>query len=340
MSNFKLALVGDVMLGRLVNDHLKSASLEYPWGDTLPIFKQADLRICNLECAVSDRGEPWSITPKVFHFRTDAKNIDVLKAANINLVSLANNHTLDFGYEAMADTLEILDEAKILYAGAGQNQKQARQAAVYKQRDFRLSFIAFSDNEPDWQASADKPGILYVPIDFRDERAKNLFKLVQQTKKEVDCLIVSAHWGGNWGYVPPPEHQVFARALIDLGVDIIFGHSAHVFRGIDIYHGRPIIYSAGDFIDDYAVDEIERNDESFIFLLEFQNQPTGQTRRFGVTKRLRLYPTMIDNFQARLAGERSRTIASKMQKLCADLGTKATWNKPENYLEISIKSSH
>lgn len=338
----KIALVGDVMLGRLVNDNLKSAPPDYSWGDTLSVLNKADFRICNLECIISDRGEPWSATPKVFHFRTDAKNIDVLKAANINLVSLANNHTLDFGYEAMADTLEILDEAKILYAGAGQNKKQARQAAVYKHDNFRLGFIAFSDNEPDWEVTAASPGIFYVPIDFRDQRAKDLLKLVQQTKKDVDCLIVSAHWGGNWGYAPPPEHQVFVRALIELGADVIFGHSAHVFRGTDIYRDRPIIYSAGDFIDDYAVDEIERNDESFIFMLDLQIQPpkptepTGQTRRFGVTKRLMLYPTTIDNFQANLAGERSRTIAAKMQKLCADLGTKSVWRPKNDYLEIQV----
>ncbi len=332
MADFKLTLMGDVMLGRLVNQHLRTVPPQYPWGDTLPILRQADLRVCNLECAVSDRGQPWSVTPKVFHFRTDAKNIDALKTANINIVSLANNHALDFGYEALADSLKILDQAKVLHSGAGQNIKQARQAAIYEQGDFRLGFIAFSDNEPNWEATKNKPGIFYAPIDFHDQRAKDLLKLVQQTKSQVDYLIVSAHWGGNWGYGPPPEHQVFARALIDLGADIIFGHSAHVFRGVDIYRRRPIIYSAGDFIDDYAVDEIERNDESFIFMIELE--PTGTT--VGVIKRLKLYPTIIDNFQAKLAGSRTRTIAAKMQKLCADLGTKTVWRSSQNYLEIPV----
>ncbi|HXG49726.1 MAG TPA: CapA family protein, partial [Methylomirabilota bacterium] len=90
----KLLFVGDVMLGRLVNDLLKHEPPEYPWGNTLPLFRQADWRCCNLECAISDRGSPWSETPKVFHFRSAAKNIAVLKAARIDAVSLANNHSL------------------------------------------------------------------------------------------------------------------------------------------------------------------------------------------------------------------------------------------------------
>src|SRR5512143_1036996 len=97
----KLLFVGDVMLGRLVNDMLKDEPPEYPWGDTLRVFREADFRAANLECVMSDVGEPWSATYKVFHFRTDSKNVEVLKKARIDFVSLANNHTLDFGYEAM-----------------------------------------------------------------------------------------------------------------------------------------------------------------------------------------------------------------------------------------------
>jgi poly-gamma-glutamate synthesis protein (capsule biosynthesis protein) len=115
----QLLLVGDCMLGRLVNDVLESAPPEYPWGDTLPMLQTADWRICNLECVISDRGEPWSGYPKPFHFRSAAKNINVLQAARMNAVSLANNHVLDYGYDAMFDMLEILDRAGIIYSGAG-----------------------------------------------------------------------------------------------------------------------------------------------------------------------------------------------------------------------------
>lgn len=92
----KFLFAGDVMLGRMVNAVLQEESAAYPWGNTLPVFRDASARICNLECVISDRGSPWSVTPKVFHFRSDARNVGVLKTAGIDTVSLANNHTLDF----------------------------------------------------------------------------------------------------------------------------------------------------------------------------------------------------------------------------------------------------
>ncbi|HYB90287.1 MAG TPA: CapA family protein, partial [Candidatus Binataceae bacterium] len=126
----KLLFVGDVMLGRLVNDLLERVPADYPWGDTLPLFAQADWRACNLECVISDRGEPWGITPKAFHFRSDAKNIATLESARIDAVSLANNHTLDFEYGAMFEMLRLLDAAGIQHAGAGRDLAQAARPAI------------------------------------------------------------------------------------------------------------------------------------------------------------------------------------------------------------------
>lgn len=114
----KLLFIGDVMLGRLVNEALKVRPFSFPWGDVLPIMNSADVRICNLECALSDGGSP---AHKTFTFRSDAKNVEVLKAAGIDVVTLANNHALDYGPEALADTLGILDSAHILQAGAGRD---------------------------------------------------------------------------------------------------------------------------------------------------------------------------------------------------------------------------
>src|SRR5205807_8814217 len=134
-------------------------------------------------------------------------------------------------------------------------------------KGIKLEFIAFTDNEPAWEATLSHPGVLYVPILLEDRRTEKLLTMVSKTKDVVDFLIVSAHWGPNWGYTPPAEHIPFAHALIDEGTDVIFGHSGHVIRGIEIYKDKPIMYCTGDFIDDYAVDESERNDRSFIFIL-------------------------------------------------------------------------
>ena len=120
----------------------------------------------------------------------------------------------------------------------------------------------------------------------------------------------------------------FAHALIDAGADIIFGHSGHIVRGIEIYKRKLIMYCTGDFIDDYAVDEIERNDRSFIFMVEADEHSIF---------RLLLYPTTIKNVQAmRANGAEQKAIVAKMQRLCADLHTITTWDEHEERLEIRL----
>lgn len=132
--------------------------------------------------------------------------------------------------------------------------------------------------------------------------------------------------GSNWGYYPPEEHRSIGHAMVDAGADLIFGHSCHVFRGVEVYKNRLIIYSAGDFIDDYAIDEIEKNDESFIFVLEKEQD---------ASLKLYLYPTCINQCQVNLASpQRERAILSQMESLCKDLGSKLKSYSNYAFLEI------
>ena len=324
----KFALIGDVMLGRLVNRGLKSMGPEYPWGDTLPLFASADWRGCNLECVLADRGVRWSATPKAFHFRSDAKNVAVLKSAHIDVVSLANNHVLDFGYKALRSTLSILDTAHIEHAGAGADLAAAALPVISTVGITRLGFVAFTDNEPGWEATPKRPGIFYLPIDPKDDRARMLFDVVSRTRSEADILVVSAHWGPNRGCRPLAEHIRFAHRLVEGGADLVFGHSGHVFRGIELYERRPIIYCAGDFVDDYAVDAIERNDESFIFVFETSGSELS---------RILLYPILIADCQARRArGADALRIDAKMETLWLELGTPVVRHEAGGCLEIPI----
>ncbi|HEX2972335.1 MAG TPA: CapA family protein [Tepidisphaeraceae bacterium] len=322
----RLLFVGDVMLGRLVNQVLQREGPAYPWGSALHIIRAADWRVCNLECVISDLGEPWSVTPKVFHFRSDAKNIAVLQAAALDAVSLANNHVLDYEYEAFVQMLRILNGSGIVHAGAGLTAVEAARCAVSTVGGLRVGMMAFTDNEPGWEATPVMPGVLYVPIDHHDKRADALFSAIRLAKLQVDLLVVSAHWGPNWGRRPLSEQVDFGHALIDVGADIVFGHSCHVFQGIEWYRDRLILYSTGDFIDDYAVDEVERNDESFIFVVETEQ---------AELKKVRLYPTLIEGCQATLAGYHDATrIAEEMETLCRELGTPTQWIERERCLEV------
>lgn len=320
----KLAFVGDVMLGRLVNRWLKHLPPEYPWGDTLPLLRAADAVVVNLECVIADRGKPWP--RKVFTFRADARNVEVLRTARVAVASLANNHAMDYGAGALLDCLEILRRHGILAAGAGPALSSARMPAALVAGGVRIAVIAVTDNEPEWQAGEATPGVFYVPFAGDSPGLHDLVARVQAVRSVSDLVIVSAHWGPNWGRTPLPEHVGAAHRLIEAGADVVFGHSPHILRGIEVYRERPILYSCGNFVDDYAVDEDERNDESGIFTIECEPQ---RVRRVLFT------PTVIARFQARLVRGVDRTrIVDEMRALCAGLGTGAG-EAPEG-LEIPV----
>ncbi|WP_448004780.1 CapA family protein [Agromyces bauzanensis] len=324
----EIAFVGDVMLGRLVAEELRRRPPEFPWGDTLPLLRRADVLVGNLEFVLADDGRPWP--GKTFHFRADPEAVASLEVAGFALVSVANNHVLDFGTDAALESLETLARRGIRFAGAGPDADAARRPAVIHLDGLTIGMLAFTDNEPDWEAGPASPGVRHVPVDLGDPRAVDLLATVARERRLVDLLIVSAHWGGNWGVDVPRSHRRFGRALVDAGADVVFGHSPHIVRGVEVYRGRPILYGAGDFVDDYAVDPVERNDHSFVFVLRTEG---------GAPAELRLHPTEIVDFQARRAGRHAAEIAREMTRRCAALGTRAEWDDDAGCLVIPIPSA-
>jgi len=320
----RMILLGDVMLGRLVNDALTALPPAYPWGDTLAILLAADGLFLNLECVISDDGSPSQ--GKIFTFRSDARTVEVLKTVRVTAVSLANNHSLDYGPRALEDCLALLRHAGIGAAGAGRTIDDASAPARLAVGRTTAALVAWTDNEPTWEAGPATPGVFYVPPDPRDPRFDHLLSIIRSASGSSDLLIVSAHWGPNWGAHPPPEHVEAAHRFVEAGADVVFGHSPHVTRGIELYRGCPILYGCGDFIDDYAVGENARNDHSFIAALD------GDSNHL---RRLVLIPTVIRRLQARLAQDpERREIIQRLRVLCAECGTD-TDEVPEG-LEIRI----
>jgi poly-gamma-glutamate capsule biosynthesis protein CapA/YwtB (metallophosphatase superfamily) len=313
-----LALTGDVMLGRRVAEALNDHMLpEEPWGDVRPLLDAADLRIINLECAITDNEQPWIRTAKVFHFRAQPSAIETLRTARIDACSLANNHTLDFEEQGLLDTLEHLDAAGIRHAGAGRNQEEAADPAILTvpaNHTRRAALLAFTDNEPSFAAGTDRPGTNYLPVSLRPGVLRRVERAVSAVRgMGVDTVIFSNHWGPNMVQRPKKIFRRFAHAVIDRGVDIYYGHSAHVFQGVEIYRGKPIIYDTGDFIDDYAVNPELRNDWSFLFQVSVVE---------GGFERLDLTPVKLSYARVDLAtgGERE-TILNRMEGLSAEMGT-------------------
>src|SRR5919112_1157414 len=310
--------MGDVMLGRKVAEALSYRMRpEEPWGDVMALLDAADLRIINLECAITDNEQPWTRTAKVFHFRTPPSAIETLRTARIDACSLANNHTLDFEEQGLLDTLEHLDAAGIRHAGAGRNREEAADTtilAVPSDPTHRVALLAFTDNEPPFAAGTDRPGTNYLPVSLQPDVLLKVERAVVAVRAlGVETVIFSNHWGPNMVQRPRELFRRFARAVIDLGVDIYYGHSAHVFQGVEIYRGKPILYDTGDFIDDYAVNRELRNDWSFLFKISLEG---------GEFRRLELSPVTLPYARVHLAkGSEQEAILDRMEHLSGEMGT-------------------
>lgn len=319
MDTIRIGLAGDVMIGRLIDEYLEDKPSDYLWGDILPNLKATDLNLINLEAALT---KSVKIVPKIFNFKADPKRVEVLKAASISIANLANNHVLDYSEEGLLETLQTLDNFGIKHVGAGRNFAEAVNPVVFEKKDLRIGIMGCTDNEPTWKATDTRPGTNYVQVGDLQSIVGNIKAL----RPYVDYLILSMHWGPNMRERPLPSFQQFAHELVDNGVDLIHGHSAHIFQGVEKYKGKLIIYDSGDFVDDYYVDPVLRNDRSFLFVIEIGK---------AGTKNLRMIPTLIKNFQVNKAtGEDSSQALDRMQRLSLELGT--TLTKENNDLVLII----
>ena len=312
----KIALTGDVMLGRLVDRYIiqnRSVRPEALWGDVLPIMSSADCRLMNLECVISSQGGEWHPTTKAFHFRAQPRALEFLQAAKIDGVTLANNHVLDFGADALLDCLTLLDRAGIKRTGAGPTLEEALAPALFSLPEGRVAVVALTDNEPEWEATGTKPGVNHVACNERglmEPYRSRMVQVLSSARRQAELVIVSAHVGRAWG---PQRLAEVRHDLLDIGVDLYWGHSNHTPQGIELYKGKAILYSTGDFIDDYMVDKEERNDLSFLFMLEVE-----RTRIARIT----LHPTRIEDLGVRRANEHEwQFLTRTMQAKCKAFGT-------------------
>ena len=225
------------------------------WGDALPVLASArvDARIVNLETALTTCDVPWP--GKRVHYRMHPANVELLTQAGIEVAVLANNHVLDWSRAGLRETLAVLDRAGIASAGAGTNLESAwAPAAVATRRGRLLVFAAgFGDAgiPAAWQAGPGRPGVALVRDTSRDG-ADALAAWVLARRRPGDRVIVSLHWGPNWGYDVPAWQRGFAHRLIDVGAaDVVHGHSSHHPKGIEVHEGRAILYGAGDLLNDY-----------------------------------------------------------------------------------------
>lgn len=227
----------------------------WPWGEALSVLESnaPDIRIVNLETSItrSDAFEPG----KAVHYRMHPANLPVLEVARPDVCVLANNHVRDFGVAGLEETLDVLHGAGLRTAGAGRGAEEAYAPVAlplpHGGRVLVLALGAGTSGVPaDWAATADLPGVAYVP-ELTPAAAAAAVRRIREVKRAGDLVVMSVHWGSNWGYLVPRDQRRFAHALVDGGADVVHGHSSHHPRPVEIYRDRLILHGCGDFIDDY-----------------------------------------------------------------------------------------
>jgi poly-gamma-glutamate synthesis protein (capsule biosynthesis protein) len=234
-----LTAVGDINFHSI--DGLILKDQEYPWKGTIDILKRASILVGNLEAPLSKRGSVY--TEKTWLLRADPRTVDSLVKAGFHILTLANNHMMDYGPVAMQDTLVALDNAGIARTGAGNNLAEARKPAIVSASDgTKFAFLSYSLTYPEiFWANATRPGTPYGNPTF-------FVADIKEAKALADHVIVSFHWGKELQNYPSAYQKNYGRLAIDSGASVVLGHHPHVLQGIEVYKGGLIAYSLGNYV--------------------------------------------------------------------------------------------
>jgi len=307
--------VGDIMLSRGLIPFLEKYGSEYPFKRTKSLLKKGDVVIGNFEGFISTNS---SMTGK-FIFRASTSVINGLVNAGFNVLTLANNHILDGGYEGLSSTLKILKRGGILFTGAGMNLKEAITPAVIKIGKKKVAVISCTTVVPkSYYATEKKYGV--VPADLIVDEIKKL-------RVFYDHVIVSIHWGKELCEYPTKKQIKYAHSFIDAGAEMVVGHHPHVIQGIEVYKGRIIAYSLGNFIFD---NPSLPTSESFILCLKLLPRK----------KIVEVYPIFRRKGVPRILmkGEIGERIIEKIIRLSNEFGTKII--KDSHALKVVIPTSN
>lgn len=238
-----ITFCGDILLDSSVKRRMYEGGREavFPISHAQP-FTEADITMINLEFPFSTRGAP--MPDKEYTFRGDPEHISFFTEMGTDIVSLANNHVLDYGYDAFLDTLDLLDENEIKYVGAGRNLSDAKRYEIFEVKGKKIAFLSASRVIPvvDWYANSTKPGVFatYDPAALNEQ--------IALAKEEADYVIVYVHWGVERNTKPEGYQISMARGYIENGADAVIGSHPHVLQGFEIFKGKPIVYSLGNFV--------------------------------------------------------------------------------------------
>ena len=231
-----IAAVGDIMIGNHTTYYIQKYGVDYPFDSTREVLSQAHIAFGNLESPFTRTGTKFE---KKFNFKVPPEFAPGLIRAGIDVVTLANNHILDYGIEGLESTLAVLDSIGLAYCGAGLNRDHAQQPTIIERNGFRIGFLGYSLTFPEEFWATRFTGGTNYPY--------NLKRNIELTDSLADFVVVTFHWGGEGMNYPKEYQKHFARAAIDYGADLVLGHHPHVLQGLEIYKNRLIAYSLGNF---------------------------------------------------------------------------------------------
>ncbi len=319
-----IVAVGDIMLARKVERLMQQYGRDYPWLEVKDRLQEPDLTFGNLECAISDRGTP--LPGKGIWLRASPEVLPQLKNSGFDVLSLANNHSLDYDAEAFLDTLKLLEETGIATVGGGSDITGAQSPQVMTVDGLRIGFLAYTEMaDTFWsydyprklKASETEAGV--APYDYA-----TIVEDVRSLREQVDLLVLSVHWGIEYSHSPSSLQREHAYGFIDAGVDVIVGHHPHVVQGVEVYNGGLIAYSLGNFIFDQNQSDQTREG----LVMELKADKTGLTNAF-------LYPIIIRESQPGFEQSSwAANVARKVQDYSIALDTEVSLE--ESPLKITV----
>jgi poly-gamma-glutamate synthesis protein (capsule biosynthesis protein) len=285
-NGFRLAAMGDVMLARDVGRHFAATPEDFRMDDVRSTLEGFDIVTVNLENPVGIKGSPDPTQDPHVTFRAGPETLDVLKRLGVSVVSLGNNHMLDYGSTSLVETLELLDAAGIGWVGAGRNYDEANRPLIVARNGRRIAFLsyAFIYSANTRMAGSSTAGVA-------DHRLSRILPRIRELRRSGCDVVVSIHWGKEYSFYPLPYQMRAARRMVDHGAALILGHGPHYPQGLERYRDAQIVYSMGNFIFDEPHKFANR---SFIYGAEFDGSGTVRQGTIVPVHLVRHVPTLVD----------------------------------------------
>lgn len=322
-----MTMVGDVMMGRHVEEVTKRHGADYLFRHVKPYFDASDYVSGNFEHPIlKDDVNKYEKAEKSIHLRTDMDAIHAVKNAGFTVMNLANNHLMDYGEEGLRDTLDVFDRYNMEYVGGGENRKEAKEHINYQDvNGVRVATLGFTDAFVEGTiATKDRNGLLSANPDV-------LFDMIEKAKNEdhgnADLVVVNVHWGQEYDTEATPRQKALAKAMVDAGADIIIGHHPHVLQSFDVYKDGIIFYSLGNFVFDQGW---TRTKDSAMVQYNLTEDGTAS---------IDVIPLQIEEVAPRLATGYFDQLRV-FNQLTKETAENVYWSKKDNKIEIIANHKH